>query len=93
MRRQKTDDRREKTAIQEGRAYWNGHWSLVSEVSKVNMLSELRSLKASIPGLQANSNAVYDCRHYDAIAAGTAHLKKPSVGPKGLIGPPCHGER
>jgi hypothetical protein len=21
----------------------------------------------------------------------SVHLKKPSVGPKGLIGPPCHG--
>jgi hypothetical protein len=69
------------------------HWSLVSEVSKLNILIELRSLKASIPCLQENSNALYDYRHFDAIAAGTVHLKKPSGGPKGLIGPPCHGER
>jgi hypothetical protein len=63
----------------------------VNEVSKINIVSELRSLKASIPGLQANSSALYDYRHFDAFAAGTVHLKKPSVGPKGLIGPPCHG--
>jgi hypothetical protein len=30
-------------------------------------------------------------RHFDAFAADSVHLKKPSGGPKGLIGPPCHG--
>jgi hypothetical protein len=48
-------------------------------------------LKASKPCVQANSNKLSNIRHFGAIAAGTVHLKKPSVGPKGLIGPPCHG--
>jgi hypothetical protein len=33
----------------------------------------------------------YNIRHYEAFPTGLVHLKKPSVGPKGLIGPPCHG--
>jgi acyl-CoA synthetase (AMP-forming)/AMP-acid ligase II len=48
-------------------------------------------LKASIPCVPANSYELYNIRDSDAFAAGTVHLKKPSVGPKGLIGPPCHG--
>ena len=48
-------------------------------------------MKASIPLLFTNSNTLYNIRHLDAFAVGPAHLKKPSVGPKGLIGPPCHG--
>ena len=67
------------------------HWSLVSEVSNVNMVSERRRLKASKPDLQENSNASYDFRHVDVFSADSVHLKKPSGGPKGLIGPPCHG--
>jgi hypothetical protein len=51
-----------------------------------------RRLKASIPFLYTNSNELSDIRYFDAFAAGSIHLKKPSVGPKGLIGPPCHGE-
>jgi len=50
-----------------------------------------RRLKASIPLLQTNSNDLYNIRHFDAVAADSVHLKKPSGGPKGLIGPPCHG--
>jgi hypothetical protein len=30
--------------------------------------------------------------HFAAFSAGSNHLKKSSGGPKGLIGPPCHGE-
>jgi hypothetical protein len=41
--------------------------------------------------VQANSDELSSIRHFGAFAAGTVHLKKPSVGPKGLIGPPCHG--
>jgi hypothetical protein len=67
------------------------HWSLVSEVSKVSMVSELRRLKASIPVVQATFHQLHNIRHFDAFAAVSIHLKKPSVGPKGLIGPPCHG--
>jgi hypothetical protein len=52
-----------------------------------------RRLKASIPLLHANSNESYNIRHFAAFSAGLIHLKKPSVGPKGLIGPPCHGDK
>jgi hypothetical protein len=34
---------------------------------------------------------LYSIRYFDAFASGMVHLKKPSGGPKGLIGPPCHG--
>jgi hypothetical protein len=95
MRRQKTDDRRQRRDGSDSvgkslleRSSVISHWSLVSEV---NMLSELRSLKASKPGLDENSNALYDFRHFDAFSDESVHLKKPSGGPKGLIGPPCHG--
>jgi hypothetical protein len=48
-------------------------------------------LKASKPCLSVNSYELYNNRHFEAFAADSIHLKKPSVGPKGLIGPPCHG--
>jgi hypothetical protein len=48
-------------------------------------------LKASIPCVQTNSNKLSNIRHFGAFVTGVIHLKKPSVGPKGLIGPPCHG--
>jgi hypothetical protein len=48
-------------------------------------------LKASIPGVQATSHQLHYIRHNDPFTAGSVHLKKPSGGPKGLIGPPCHG--
>ena len=48
-------------------------------------------LKASKPCVSANSHELYTIQHFDVVAASTVHLKKPSVGPKGLIGPPCHG--
>jgi hypothetical protein len=67
------------------------HWSLMSEVSQVSIVNKLRGVKASIPLLHANSNQLYNIRHFDAFTAGSIHLKKPPVGPKGLIGPPCHG--
>jgi hypothetical protein len=51
----------------------------------------LRRLKVSKPIFHANSNALYDFRHFAASTAESVHLKKPSGGPKGLIGPPCHG--
>jgi hypothetical protein len=51
----------------------------------------LRRLKASKPFLHANFNALYNRRHFAAFTADSVLLKKPSVGPKGLIGPPCHG--
>jgi hypothetical protein len=41
--------------------------------------------------LYENSNALYDDQHFDGFSADPIHLKKPSGGPKGLIGPPCHG--
>jgi hypothetical protein len=48
-------------------------------------------LKASIPFSYANYNDLYNIGHFYALTTGSIHLKKPSVGPKGLIGPPCHG--
>jgi hypothetical protein len=51
-----------------------------------------RRLKASIPSVQATFYQLYDIRNFDALTASSIHLKKPSGGPKGLIGPPCHGE-
>jgi hypothetical protein len=48
-------------------------------------------LKASIPLLYANCNELYNIQLFYALITGSIHLKKPSVGPKGLIGPPCHG--
>ena len=50
-----------------------------------------RRSKASIPGMQATYHLLHNIRHFDAFSSGAIHLKKPSVGPKGLIGPPCHG--
>jgi hypothetical protein len=52
---------------------------------------KLRRLKASKPFPYANSEALNDYRHSAAFAANSVQLKKPSGGPKGLIGPPCHG--
>ncbi|MGD2091122.1 MAG: non-ribosomal peptide synthetase [Candidatus Aminicenantes bacterium] len=51
-----------------------------------------RRLKASKPCETANSNELFNNPHFDAFAAGTVHLKKPSGGPKGLIGPPRRGD-
>jgi hypothetical protein len=59
------------------------------EGEKVRSLK--RRLKASIPCVQTTLHKLPDIRHFDAFAAGVVQLKKPSVGPKGLIGSPCHG--
>jgi hypothetical protein len=59
------------------------------EGEKVRRLK--RRLKASIPYVHTNSNRLADIRHFDAFTAVSVHLKKPSGGPKGLTGPPCHG--
>jgi hypothetical protein len=48
-------------------------------------------LKASIPLLYVNSNEFYKRRHFESFTAALVQLKKPAGGPKGLIGPPCHG--
>ena len=53
--------------------------------------TKLRRLKASISFLYTNSNEFYNIPQFDAFTVGPIHLKKPSGGPKGLIGPPCHG--
>jgi hypothetical protein len=57
--------------------------------SDINRLK--RGMKASIPGVPATFHQSHDIRHFDTFSAGSVQLKKPSVGPKGLIGPPCHG--
>jgi hypothetical protein len=41
--------------------------------------------------LYANSNELNCIRFFTTFAASPDYLKKPSGGPKGLIGPPCHG--
>ena len=48
-------------------------------------------LKASKHDLNKNYNPLSDFLHFTAFPTDSVHLKKPSVGPKGLIGPPCHG--
>jgi hypothetical protein len=60
------------------------------EGEKVRRLK--RRLKASIPSVQATFHQLHDIRNFDAFTVSSIHLKKPSGGPKGLIGPPCHGE-
>jgi hypothetical protein len=56
------------------------------------LVSRLKTrLKASIPCVQTISYQSHNIRPFDASTAGSIHLKKPSGGPKGLIGPPCHG--
>jgi hypothetical protein len=50
-----------------------------------------RRLKASIPFVYKTSHRLYNIRHFVAFTAASVQLKKPSGGPKGLIGPPCHG--
>ena len=46
-------------------------------------------LKASKPCGAADSPGLHNNRHFEVFAADTIQSKKPSVGPKGLIGPPC----
>jgi predicted RND superfamily exporter protein len=58
---------------------------------KKKEVKKMRGLKALIPCLHENLNAMTNNRHYDALPAAALHLKKPAGGPKGLIGPPCHG--
>jgi hypothetical protein len=60
------------------------------EGKKVRSL-EMR-LKASKPCVSENSHELHNNRHFEVFAADTIQSKKPSVGPKGLIGPPCHGD-
>jgi hypothetical protein len=59
------------------------------EGEKVRSLK--RRLKASIPRVQATFHQLHDIRNFVAFTANSVNLKKPSGGPKGLIGPPCHG--
>jgi len=65
-------------------------WKDRSEERKKLRNSNMR-LKASIPNVHANSNISHDIRDAAAFPAEPIHLKKPSRGPKGLIGSPCHG--
>jgi len=52
---------------------------------------KLRRLKASRPSVQTTFHQSHDILHFTAFSVGPILLKKPSGGPKGLIGPPCHG--
>ena len=49
----------------------------------VSQLGVKMRMKASIPILHWNTNALYDFQYVDALSAETVHLKKPSGGPKG----------
>jgi acyl-CoA synthetase (AMP-forming)/AMP-acid ligase II len=75
---ERAEDRRQKTE--------DGNEKTVSQ-----WVNEKKGLKASKPFLHENSNTLYDHQHFDAFSAESVQLKKPSGGPKGLIGPPCHG--
>jgi hypothetical protein len=55
------------------------------------MRSSKMRLKASKPCVSTNSHELHNNRHFKIFTADTIQSKKPSVGPKGLIGPPCHG--
>jgi len=59
------------------------------EGEKVRRLT--RRLKASIPGVQTTFFESHNLRHFAAFADDSVQSKKPSGGPKGLIGPPRHG--
>ena len=59
------------------------------EGDKVRRLT--RRLKASIPGVRTTFFESHNIRHFAAFSVDSVHSKKPSGGPKGLIGPPCHG--
>jgi hypothetical protein len=67
------------------------HWSFVIGELGEKVTSIKRRLKASIPLMHTNSNELDNIQYIAAFSAGSIQLKKPSVGPKGLIGPPCHG--
>jgi activator of 2-hydroxyglutaryl-CoA dehydratase/predicted nucleotide-binding protein (sugar kinase/HSP70/actin superfamily) len=74
-----------------------GQWvsgSVGQKVRKVEgekLRSSKRRLKASKHSLNTNSNALYGFRQPEALSSDSIQSKKPSGGPKGLIGPPCHG--
>ena len=72
-----------------------GQWVSGSVHQKKKRLEgdKLRRLKASITGVQTTFFESHNIRHFVVFSADSAHLKKPSGGPKGLIGPPCHGAR
>ena len=65
-----------------------GQW--VSESVGQKVRSSKMRLKASKYSLHANYNTLSNVQHFAAFPVDSVHLKKPSVGPKGLIGPPCH---
>ena len=65
---------------------------ITNKKTKGEMLRSLKvRLKASKYSFHANFNALSDFQNFAAFPVVSVHLKKPSVGPKGLIGPPCHG--
>ena len=72
-------------------------WVSGSEVQKVGRVeggklsSSKRKLKASTPGVQTIFIESHNIQHFTAFSDDSVQSKKPSGGPKGLIGPPCHG--
>jgi hypothetical protein len=52
---------------------------------------KIRRLKASIPSVRTAFFKSYNIRHFASFSDDSIQSKKSSGGPKGLIGPPCHG--
>ena len=83
--RQKTEDRGQKTEDRRQRTEDRGRPGVGTRFIASS------ELKASKHSLNTNSNALYGCRQSEALSSDSIQSKKPSGGPKGLIGPPCHG--
>jgi hypothetical protein len=70
-----------------------GHLSLViGELGKIGRKSK-RRLKASKPRLKATFDVFHNNHYFVSPSNVSVQVKKPSGGPKGPIGPPCHGGR
>jgi hypothetical protein len=62
------------------------------EVEKIRRREgKKRRLKALKPVLNEYYNVLHIPGYFGAPTDDSIHLKKPSGGQKGLIGPPCHG--
>jgi hypothetical protein len=68
-----------------------GHLSFViGELCEIGRRLKKR-LKASKPGLRATFDVFHSIHYFMSHSNVSVQVKKPSGGPKGLIGPPCHG--
>jgi hypothetical protein len=89
MRRQRTEGRKFNEKFLRGKLENEGWKGGRVEGEKLRRLKG--GLKASIPGVQETFHQSHNIQYFDEFTTGFIHLKKPSGGPKGLIGPPCHG--